>query len=78
MARPKSTFQAILPILKRERVMAMNFGLVAGKGNFFMPWGSKEGTPEPKVWLHDILRKDGTPFDPAEVALIKRLTGAAQ
>lgn len=78
MARPKSTFKAILPVLKRERVMAMNFGLVAGKGNFFMPWGSKEGSPEPKVWLHDILRKDGTPYDAEEVALIKRLTGAMQ
>jgi len=77
MARPRSTFQTILPIFKRERVMAMNFGLVAGKGNFFMPWGSKENSPEPKVWLHDILRKDGTPFDPAETALIKRLTGAS-
>lgn len=76
MARPKSTFQEILPILKRERVMAMNFGLVAGKASFFMPWGSKQGSPEPKVWFHDILRKDGTPYDPAEVELIKRLTGA--
>lgn len=39
-----STFQAILPILKRERVGAINFGLVAGKGNFYFPWGSKKDT----------------------------------
>ena len=75
MARPQSTFQAILPILKRERVGAINFGLVAGKGNFYYPWGSKKGSPEPKVWHHDILRSDGTPYDPQETAFIKQLTG---
>lgn len=75
MARPGSTFKAILPILKRERVMAMNFGLVAGKGNFHYPWGSKKGSPEPKVWFHDILREDGTPYDAEEVRLIRQLTG---
>lgn len=76
MARPRgSTFQAILPIMKRERVGAISFGLVAGKGNFIYPWGSKEGAPEPKVWFHDILRLDGTPYDPSEIKLIKSLTG---
>jgi len=71
-----STFEAILPILKRERVGAINFGLVAGKGNFHFPWGSKKDAPEPKIWFHDIFRSDGTPYDPAEIALIRRLTGA--
>lgn len=78
MARPHSTFQDILPILKRERVGAISFGLVAGKGNFYFPWGSKKGSPEPKVWHHDILRLDGTPYDAAETALIRRLTGSAR
>jgi hypothetical protein len=37
----------------------------------------QEGSvPEPDVWFHDILRKDGTPYDSAEVELIKKLTGA--
>ncbi len=75
MARPRSTFHDILPILKRERVGAISFGLVAGKGNFYFPWGSKKGSPEPKVWHHDILRLDGTPYDTAETVLIRRLTG---
>ena len=75
MARPKSTFQSILPILKAEHVGAISFGLVAGKMNTYFPWGSKAGTPEPKVWFHDIFRRDGTPFDPLETALIRRLTG---
>ena len=57
---------------------AISFGLVAGKGNFYFPWGSKKGSPEPKVWHHDILRPDGTPYDAAETALIRRLTGPAR
>lgn len=76
MARPRgSTFQTILPIFHRERIGAISFGLVAGKMNTQFPWGSKEGSPEPKVWFHDIFRPDGTPFDPEEVTLIKVLSG---
>ena len=76
MARPRgSTFQAILPIFHRERIGAINFGLVAGKMNTQFPWGSKEGSPEPKVWFHDIFRPDGIPFDPEEIALIEELSG---
>lgn len=77
MARPKSTFDGILPILKAERVGAISFGLVAGKMNTYYPWGSKPGSPEPKVWHHDILRRDGTPFSDEEVALIRQLTRSA-
>jgi hypothetical protein len=70
MARPlDSTFQNTLPTYKRERVGAISFGLVAGKMNTYFPWGSKAGSPEPKVWFHDIFRHDGTPFDPQEVTL---------
>ena len=31
--------------------------------------------PEPEVWFHDLFRTDGTPFDPAEIEVFKRLTG---
>jgi hypothetical protein len=76
MARPRdSTFENTLPVSKRERVGAISFGLVAGKMNTHFPWGSKPGSPEPTLWFHDIFRGDGTPFDPQETALIKRLTG---
>ena len=26
---------------------------------------------EPELWFHDIVRKDGTPFDPEEISFIK-------
>ncbi len=75
MARPRgSTFGAILPLFKSEKIGAISFGLVSGKGNFQYPWGSKEGTPEPIIWFHDIFHKDGTPYDPNETKFIKKLT----
>ncbi len=76
MARPRgSTFDAELQLFKDAHVGNICWGFVAGKTNTIFPWGSKQGTPEPKVWFHDIFRKDGTPYDPKEVALIRALTG---
>ena len=70
-----STFEKNLPVLKQYNVGAINWGFVSGKSNTIFPWGSKEGSPEPTTWFHDIFRKDGTAFDSKEVALIKKLTG---
>lgn len=70
-----STFEEIMPLLKANNVGAISFGLVAGKTNFYVPWDSKEGDPEPKLWLHDILHKDGTPYDKKETDFIKSMTG---
>ena len=77
MARPRgSTFAAILPLLKGERVGAYNWGFVNGKSQTIYPWDSweKTYTGEPTVWFHDIFRKDGSPYDPKEVTLIRQLT----
>jgi hypothetical protein len=78
MARPRgSTFQSILPYLKQQKVGAYNWGFVSGKTQTIYPWDSweKQYAAEPALWFHDIFRKDGTPYDPREVALIKKLTG---
>ncbi len=76
MARTRgSRFETHLPYFKRERIGAINWGLVSGRTNTIFPWGSKKGTPEPKIWFHDIFRKDGTPFSQKEVELIKSLNG---
>lgn len=76
MARSNnSKFETHLPILKKYNVGAINWGLVSGKSNTIFPWGSKEGSPEPNPWFHDIFRKDGTAYDFKEVDLIKKLTG---
>jgi hypothetical protein len=76
MARPRgSTFAAILPLLKQEHVGAYNWGFVDGRSQTIYPWDSweKPYSSEPKVWFHDIFRRDGKPYDPEETALIERL-----
>jgi hypothetical protein len=73
----QSTFDPVMGYLKEQRIGAYNWGLVAGKTQTIYPWDSwqKSYTAEPSVWFHDILRKDGTPFDPKEADYIKKLTG---
>jgi hypothetical protein len=75
MARTRnSTFANILPMLKQENIGAYNWGLVSGKTNTIYAWDTPipDGT-EPKVWFHDVFRKDGSPYSEQEVALIKSL-----
>jgi hypothetical protein len=73
MKRPESRFATHLPILKKEKIGAVNWGLVKGKTQTCFPWGSPAGAPEPKVWFHDVLHPDGTPFDKAEIRVIQQL-----
>jgi len=74
MARTQgSTFQTILPMLKAEGIGAINWGFVSGKTNTIFPWESKEGSEEPELWFHDVLRGDGTPYNVEETELIKSI-----
>lgn len=77
MARTNgSTFEKIMPILKEMNVGAINWGFVKGKTNTIYSWGEQIlSGEEPKVWFHDIIRPDGTPFDAKEIELIKTLNG---
>jgi len=74
-----STFQGILPITKKYKVGAINWGLVAGKTQTFLPWDSWQKpyvNREPAVWFHEVFRTDGTPYRPEEVEFIRQMTGA--
>jgi len=72
MARSNgSRFETHLPVFRRRRVGCVNWGLVSGRAQTIYPWGSPVGSPEPREWFHDILRRDGTPFDTGEVFLIR-------
>lgn len=73
-----STFETHLPVLKKHRIGAINWGLVSGRSNTIFPWGSPEFSPEPAVWFHDIFRPDGTPFDNREVDFLREMTGVAE
>lgn len=73
-----STFQGSLPIAKKGKVAAYNWGLVEGKTQTTLPWDSwaKPYTDrEPTVWFHDIFHTDGRPYRPAEVEFIREMTG---
>ncbi len=70
-----STFQAMLPLLKKEQVSAINWGFVAGKTNTLFPWSSweEEFDSLPKIWHHDIFLPDKTPYDQNEIDFLKEI-----
>ena len=75
MARPASLFKDIMPMLKKEKIGAYNWGLVSGKTNTIFAWNTPlPDQVEPDLWFCDIFRQNGTPFDQAEIDLIKSLT----
>lgn len=77
MARTRgSRFENILPLLKKNRVAAYNWGFVAGKTNTIYAWDTPMPSgEEPKIWFHDIFRKDGSAYSDEEIRTIKSLTG---
>ena len=64
-----------MPLLKKNHIAAINWGLVAGKSNTKYAWDEPiaDGT-EPKLWFHEIFYSDGRPYKQDEVDLIKRLS----
>ena len=74
-----SRFQTHLPVAKKHNVGMYNWGFVAGKTQTYLPWDSWQNPyvngREPSVWFHEILKADGSPIDPEEVAAIKKATG---
>jgi len=78
MARPTgSTFQEILPIAKKHNVAAINWGLVAGKTQTWLPWDSWQKpypAGQPTVWFHEIFRTSGEPYSKEEVDFIRSIT----
>jgi len=69
-----NTFEALLPLFCERKIGCWNWGLVAGRTQTYFPWGSPRNGPEPKVWQHDLLHRDGQPYDAAEIECIRRTT----
>jgi hypothetical protein len=70
-----STFQGTLPIARKYRIAAINWGLVAGKTQTYFPWDSWQHPyidRQPATWFHDIFQTSGQPYDEKEVSFIKR------
>lgn len=71
-----------LTVFARENVGCFNWGLVAGKTNTIYQWKELDPVQEiidlqigPKVWFHDLLCKDGSPYDKTEIEIFRKLTG---
>jgi hypothetical protein len=79
MARTSgSTFQTHLPVFRREGVGCFCWGLVSGRTQTNRSWKDRPGSLEPLAWFHDVLRRDGTPYDPDEAAALRSETGASR
>jgi len=68
-----NTVETILPTFQAQRVGCYNWGLVYGRTQTYMPWGSKPGDPVPAQWQHDLLDPNGKPFRARELKLIREL-----
>jgi hypothetical protein len=74
----KSTFQGTLPIARKYKIAAYNWGMVDGKTQTSLPWDSwqKPYTDrQPAIWFHEIFRYDGTPYLPEEAEFIRGIIG---
>jgi hypothetical protein len=72
-------FDTIQPNANRDHVGAINWGLVAGKSQTWIPWDSWQRpyvSDQPMTWQHDVFHPDGTPYREREVEIIKGLTSA--
>ena len=78
-----------LPVFAREKVGCINWGLVTGKTNTIYQWqalldlldpatSDMNQDIEPKVWFHDLLCADGTPYDQSEIEIFQKYTGVRQ
>ncbi len=76
MARPLgSTVESILPLARRAKVAAFNWGLVTGRTQTSLPWASWQHAYPPTrsgLWYHDLFRIDGRPYRSSEIAVFRR------
>lgn len=74
-----SRFLDQLDVYRDNKVGCFNWGLVAGRTQTNRPWPAdlvaRHGKViDPEIWFHDVLRADGSAYDPAETAMISSYT----
>lgn len=75
----------VFPLFFLEKIGCYNWGFVAGKYQTYEPWESTwvkyENQTETDVdftkWFHDLYRPNHRPYDPKEIAVIRRFCEAA-
>ena len=68
-----STLHTNTLFFHKEKIGAINWGLVAGKTQTYFPWGSPVNASVPLVWFHDIFNATGKPYSIYEVQFLKDL-----
>ena len=77
LARSAGSTVDLLPIFRERNVGAINWGLVDGRTQTRFPWRSwTEDVGDDEPWFHELLRRDGSPYDIAEAAVFRGVTGA--
>ena len=74
-----SVIDTVLPAGKRLDVGMINWGFVEGKTQTTLPWDSWQRPyvlQPPKIWFHDLLHADGTPYREREAQILRALTSA--
>lgn len=75
----------LFPLFYLEKIGCYNWGFVAGKYQTYEPWEAtwqkyalgKETNVDFTKWFHDLYRPNHRPYDPKEIAVIKRFCKAA-
>jgi len=60
-----------LPVLRRNGVGAISWGLVLGRTQTHLNWGHRPGDPDPARWQHDLFHPGHTPYDANELAIFR-------
>lgn len=87
MARPMgSNVFDLFPLFYLENISSYNWGLVAGKAQYFECWNGTWNQYEAgqgenidfRLWFHDLYRPSFRPYDPKETELIRRICDMAE
>lgn len=73
------------PLFYLEKIGCYNWGFVAGKYQTYEPWeatwnalaDNPNADIDVKQWFHDLYRPNHRPYDPKEIALIKKMCAVA-
>jgi len=72
-----NTVETVLPFLHAMGIGSFHWGLIQGLSQTFEPWGSyfeaaDHGSQKDlRLWMHDLYRFNGRPYDPRETELFR-------
>ena len=75
LARTAGSTVDLLEVFAEYGVGAINWGLVDGRTQTRFPWRSwTEPVTDDEPWFHELLHRDGSPYDSKESEIFRRLT----